>query len=704
MAKKRKNNATERERQAERMRAKRAAGRDLKIPKIANPNRRRRAERDIFLWLRTYFPDAFYRPFTDQQRQMVDDILKAARYGNDKAIAAPRSDGKTTIAECVILFCVITGLLQFPLIAAATGPDAARILDHIKGHLERNDTLAADYPEVCYPIRALEGAPQRAGSQTVGGHRTFLEWRQDHVVLPTIRRSRASGAVLMTRGLDSAIRGIRVGVRRPDFVLIDDPETRESVKSEEQTSTRRLTIEQDLAGLGGGDKKLGRVILTTIMRRATTEGGPTISFQYTDPQQKPSWEGRRFKLIDRFPDRQDLWDEYTSLRQADQQAGDRHARRAHEFYLEHREAMDAGAVLTNPERYSREILPDGSQAEVSAIERCFNIIADRGMEAFLTEYQNDPPEESGPIESGISATRIQRQLSGYPRKAIPPGCTILTQGIDVRKVALHWVVRAWRPDGSGMFTIDYGVQEVIGTTVGSDEGVDLAIRRAVWARMEAIKDDPYKTIDDQPARMALTLIDAGYKTDAIYQACGELQAAGFAIMPAMGFGKSAGCVQAGFSPPVHNTNDRKTGDGWFLSKRPGIVWLVCMETDRWKGWEHDRWLTQPGKPGCMQLFGESGDDPDRMNADEKAHFSYAKHLTGETEVEEVVRGALVRRWKSKSDTVHYFDASYMSDVAANMKGIRLLRLAKTAPSGSATKPVAPSMTDGRPFLISQRED
>ena len=76
------------------------------------------------------------------------------------------------------------------------------------------------------------------------------------------------------------------------------------------------------------------------------------------------------------------------------------------------------------------------------------------------------------MESGINPHRIQRQLSGYERKVIPSGCILLTCGIDVRKVALHWVVRAWMPDGTG-YTIDYGVHEVIGTQYGVDNiGVD----------------------------------------------------------------------------------------------------------------------------------------------------------------------------------------------------------------------------------------
>jgi len=50
-----------------------------------------------------------------------------------------------------------------------------------------------------------------------------------------------------------------------------------------------------------------------------------------------------------------------------------------------------------------------------------------------------------------------------------------------------------------------------------------------------------------------------------------------------------------------------------------------------------------------------------------------KHIVAEREEEEFVRGkGLVRRWKALSRNNHWKDADYMSAVAANMRGIRLL--------------------------------
>jgi hypothetical protein len=139
----------------------------------------------------------------------------------------------------------------------------------------------------------------------------------------------------------------------------------------------------------------------------------------------------------------------------------------------------------------------------------------------------------------------------------------------------------------------------------------------------------------------------------------------------MGVGKSAGCTQANFADVQRRSQDRKPGDGWFLSRK-GRLWLVCADTDRWKAWEHDRWMTASSKPGCLTIFGEVSDRPDRLSADEKAHHSYARHICNEVEVEEPYQDTIRRRWKAKSENTHWLDASYYSDVAANMKGIRLV--------------------------------
>lgn len=664
---------------ADRKRRGREAEREVRIADPEDLKRRTRLEADVLKWLKWYLPHVFFDPFQEHNKEMVAAIIKATRHGGDQALAAPRGEGKTTICEGCLIYCVLKGILFFPVLFSATGSDAEESLTTIRAHLEESDRLAADYPEVCGPIRALQSTPQRAKTMLVTGTNQqtgqpfymapcSFHWTGRKVIFPKVPGSRCAGAIIATRGLDAAVRGLKVGIHRPDLAVIDDPDTEETARSEDQREKLERRIDRTIAGLAGRGRRLARVMLTTLQNVVCA------SARYTDPQIKGSWKGKRIRFIVKFPERTDLWDEYVTTRR-DAGEDDEFARKAHRFYLANRKKMDRGAKVTNPNSFDGRTLPDGSQMQVSALQRYYDFVADNGEEAALCELQNDPPEESGPIESGITARRIQRQLSGHGRRIVPPGCTLVTQGIDVRKIALHYVVRAWRPDATG-FTIHYDVQEVRGTVRGSDEGVEHAIFRALEERRQSMFDDPYTMEDGTPVPIGGTLVDAGWQTDTIYAFC---RAAGKGWWPAMGFGKSNGCVRVQFNMPSKDSPERKSGENWFLSyRRKPKVWLACANADHWKGWEHARWLTDPGKPGAMRLWGNSGDGS-RLTDDEKRHFSYAKHLTAEIEVEEVIKGILRRHWKQVRDTNHWLDASYLSDVAANMLGISLMARVRRKP-------------------------
>ena len=645
--------------------------RDVIIPAPADLERREKLEAVPAAWLRYYMPEDFSHDFTPDQLEMLDAILTAAKHAIDQAVAAARGDGKTTITEGAVLYCVLTGLVTFAAIFSATGTDAERVLSNIRRQMEENDRLAADYPEACLPVRALEYAPQKAGTQTVSGrvgdkafskHPARYRWCGNEIIFPNVPGSRCARAIIATRGLDGAVRGLKIRNARPDLAVIEDPDTDDTAASEEQTAKLERKIERTIAGLAGQDRELARVMLTTLRNRKC------VSARYTDPAIKPSWNGRRFKFVKSQPTHADMWEEYISLRQADQHGGDRYGRRAHRYYLDHREEMEEGSEVSNPNRFDARLCPDGTPRQVSSLQRYWDFVADKGIEAALSELQNDPPEESAPIESGISGRRIQSQVSGYPRRIIPAGCKWLSCGIDCRKLGLHFVVRAWRPNEQGPatgYTIDYGFHETHGTITGSDEGLDNALVKALHDRREAIEADGYCTEDGEIMPIGMTLVDAGWRTEAVYKFCHE---AGLSFKPAMGFGKSAGCASANFNSPVRSSPDKKIGFRWFLSRRPSGVWLCCMDADHWKSWEHDRWMTDPAKPGTILVFGNPG-ERDKLSVDQKGHFAYAKHLVAEIEIEEVVKGVLKRRWKSKSDTNHYLDASYMSDVAASMQGV-----------------------------------
>lgn len=663
---------TIRESQRELMARRRAAERDIEIPPVVNQERRDACEHNDALWLQTYLPRVFYNPFTADQLATIADAGNCLRYGISKCKAAPRGDGKSSILKYLTLKYALYRQIRFVLLICATGPKSDDSLKSIKDKLRapRGEPLADDFPFECAIARYVAPAPARANNATVDGGKTIrVEWAANRLMLPTLVESREIGPIIMSLGYESdQLQGCNVYDIRPDFVLLDDLDSRESLAAVDGTIAGKIEtiIDQTVGGLGGPGRRLGQFYLGTVTSRTSA------AYKYSDPQAKPAWSGTRTPRIRTWPERMDLWEEYTALRHNGQQtrldpndatsgAADPFGREAHAYYVAHRGDMDAGADLSNIYDFDQDKLPDGTPKHLSALQKCFDYISDKGMESFLTEHQNDPPEQLGPLESGITPHLIQRKVNGLDRRQIPEGTIKITRGVDVRKVALHWVVRAWMQDGTP-YTVDYGVHEVHGTKYGSDEGLDVAIRRSILSFLEESSEWYSQPIDR-------TLIDARWRTDAIYGACLE---AGLGVQAVIGHGKSAGCAQANFHDVLRGTQDRKPGDGWFLTRK-GRLWLVNADADRWKAWEHDRWMTKEGAAGCLTLFGCKDElRPEKLSADEKGHHSYAHHICSEVEVEEPYKGVMRRRWKPKSTNNHWLDASYYSDVAASIEGVPII--------------------------------
>lgn len=675
--------------EAELMAAKRAKSRDLVIPGVYDPVRRAACEADDEEWLRVYCSDVFYNPFTPHQQRIIEDCGQVLRYGTQKCKAAPRGDGKSSIVKYLALKYALCRQVGFPLVIAATSSKAKKILGSLKRRIASREETAfsQDYPLECAVARYVDPWPSRARNVTAnGGKVVHVEWGADWFIVPTWEEQEPMGPIILSLGITSDdLQGCNIYDRRPDFVMLDDLDSRDSLASEDGVVAGKIeeTVDKSIAGLGGQGRKLGKFMLCTITSRESA------AFKYSDPQIKPSWSGERIAAIQEWPKRKDLWEEYVALRvngkQALDDAGqpiDVFGREAHAFYLEHRAEMDEGAVVANPYNFDPDDLPDGTQKQISALQRCYDYIADEGMNSFLTEHQNDPPEDEGISESGINARLVQMQTSGFEQGEIPEGCEILVHGVDVGKFWLHWVVRAFKRDGTG-YTIDYGRQNVYDTKYGSEEGLDRAIRREVLRRVQEFREQPYA----MQVRESLTLVDSGYRTEAVYSACRE---AGAGVMPIKGIGHSAGVSERGrFTDVMRRTKDKKPiCDGVYVSviREPGqpALQLVCASSDQWKAWEHDRWLTSQDKSGCMLLYGEKGESGRALNADQRAHGHYAHHICAEVEAEDVVKGSIVRKWISKNKENHWLDASYYADVAAAMKGVRLLGdvkiAAKVAPS------------------------
>ena len=165
-------------------------GRDIgEIPAVVDPKRKKRCRRNLKLFLETYFPQKFYMGWSKDHLKVIAKIQTSVLKGGLFALAMPRSTGKTTICERAAIWATVYGHRKYVVVIGATEDAALDNLDEIKLEIESNELLMQDFPEICYPIRKLEGIANRCNGQTCLGVRTRITWTDGEIVLPTITGS-----------------------------------------------------------------------------------------------------------------------------------------------------------------------------------------------------------------------------------------------------------------------------------------------------------------------------------------------------------------------------------------------------------------------------------------------------------------------------------------------------------------------------------
>ena len=315
---------------AERSRRQHAAVAEIgEIPAVKNPRRRKRCERDLLKFLTTYFPHSTgLCPFSDDHLRVISRIQHCFENGGRILNAVYRGFAKTTISENSVLWAVLYGKKKFVFMLAATREDAGNMIDSVKSELETNPLLAEDFPEVCFPIESLEGKPQRCASQTCGGELTHMQWTSDVVVLPAIAGSAAGGAIIQTKGLTGATRGKKFkrhdGTnQRPDFVLIDDPQTDKVARSSDQVVKLLATIHKGVL------KGSGHMESAACVCNATVIEPEDMIDQLLDPMKHPSWQAERIPMVKKWASAHEtLWmEKYAEIRNTGRPSTNTAARR-----------------------------------------------------------------------------------------------------------------------------------------------------------------------------------------------------------------------------------------------------------------------------------------------------------------------------------------------------------------------------------------
>lgn len=641
------------------------AGRDIgDLPEVEDPERKAACARNFRLFCETYFPHVFDLSWSDDHLIVIDRIEKSILEGGLFALAMPRGSGKSSLCEVAGHWAVLYGYREFVVLIGATESAALEMMESVKTELETNELLAADFPEVCFPIRQLDGIANRCAGQLYHGERTRITWTANEIVLPTIKDSVSSGMVIRVAGLTGRIRGMKFKRSdghsiRPELVIVDDPQTTESANSIEQTRKRLRILSSDILGLAGPGKKISGLMPCTIIR------GGDMADQILDRGKHPEWNGERMKMLYSAPSNTALWESYSEIL-AESMREDGNIARATDFYREHQAAMDEGAVVAWNDRFNHD--------EISALQHAMNLRF-RDELAFQAEYQNEPLAEDTAEETLLSVEEICGQLNGLKKNVVPLECVRLTMFVDIQKTLLFYAVCAWSDDFTGA-VIDYGAWPDQGrnrfTLQDANPVISNVFPKAgfegqIYGALEKLFDEKisqkYFREDGAEMHVERALIDAnwGASTDIVYQYCRQSAFSGI-ILPA--HGRYIGASSKPMTEYRKKPGDR-LGFNWLI---PGVagrraIRHVIFDTNFWKSFIHTRLSVSKGDSGSFTLFGRNP----------LYHQLLAEHLTAEYRVKTEGRGRTVDEWKIRPQRFdnHWLDCLAGCAVAASMQGSAL---------------------------------
>jgi hypothetical protein len=631
-----------------------AAGQEIgPLPPIKDPGRRRAASDSLRLFYEFYLPKVFNLAWSPDHLFVIGELEWSITHGGLVVIAMPRGSGKSAMIRGAAQWAILTGRRRFVSIVAANDIKAAGELGKIQTVCETNAELIADFPEVLWPVAKLDRIAQRQKGQTYLGTHTRMVWLSDKLVFPTIPGSRSSGSIIMSAGLTTSdIRGqshqtSEGELLRPDYVLIDDPQTAESAGSDLQCEQRETLISADVLGMAGNDAPMAGSAAVTCIRNGD------VATRLLNPERSPDWDGHKTRMLNSLPANMDLWDRYADLRRQ----GKEGRKQADAMYLARQVEMDAGAEASWPAR---------KPGCLSAIQYAMNLrIRDRRV--FEAEYQNDPlgPEED---ETKPTLEGLQQNLNRHKRGLIPAWATHVVSFIDVQEKALYYLVLAAADD----FTCavveyqcwpeqprDYFTLRDIRKTLASElkkadktGGIESAIAYGLECLTEELAARHWARDDGTELRMEQILIDSGDHAKAVYEFCRSAKH-GSIMLPSKGKGFSGGTT------PIDQWKIKdhdKRGYGHVITSDPKkrTVRLVTFDTNLLKTFACHRRATV-GK-GALTVYGDSAD----------AHRMLQDHCMAETPTKKLK----VWEWKHKPGAPdnHLFDCLVGAMLAAILCG------------------------------------
>lgn len=669
---KRRKLAKHRELERERNEERRKSGRNIgEIPDVIDPDRRERCKHDLAEFIMTYSGEQML-PFSPDHFRVIARIEDAVFHGGRFVEAVYRGFGKTTMSEMSAIWAAVNGHKRFIVIVAANGTMGEDIMESIKG-IMMSDTLLYDFPEVCYPILELDGITQRAHGQMYQGELTDIEWTKEDIKFPTIPDSPSSGTIITSRGiLSSKLRGMRKynkdGSRlRPDYIVIDDPQTEQSAATEGQVNKRLNVINKALLKSTSHQNKVSVVMPCTVIEI------DDVVDQLLDHNRNPSWQGERIPMVTQWSD---IHDEFWMTEYAEERKGydptipgDQLAahERANKMYEAKRKEADAGCMVSWDHCYSPAL-------EVSSIQHAYNALIDDGEAVFASEYQNQPLIDDAEF-SQLTTEQVFSKVTDRNRGHFSDKLEKITCFVDVQKTCFYWVVCAFGAGFDGHI-LDYGcfpdqqmnywelrgVRHTI-QKIYAGAGQEGCWRAGLTELTKILLGTDYIRDDGSRMRINRILIDVndGNAAQTVMDFVQESPHKAI-ITPSRGRGVTAS--QTPFSDYTKKRGDL-LGMNWRVpagSSKKSVRYVIA-DVNFWKSFVRTRFQTPLGDHGSLTLFKHASEVTTKMFAD---------HMVSEFSVRTEGRGRSVDEWKARPNTEnHWFDCMVGCHIAASMEGVTL---------------------------------
>jgi hypothetical protein len=331
-------------------------------------------------WLKYYMGQAFRLSWADSHKAMIHNAIASAESGSGMVVAAPRGDGKSAILRGVALYLLLTGRINFPLVAPWTARNAtAHFKAWIKFISEKGSRLSEDYPEYLQPFEIstntakLKHLKWEDTGELIGAEVSAAD---KQIILPD------SLGAIMTASVNGDIKGTQVTLKsgeiiRPDLLMLDDAQDAKRADNPEAVQDMIDVIESEWFCLAGPDTSL------TVFNACTVKHKNDVSEYFL---RHPDFKAVRIARVITWPegwedDKSESWQHWHEWNNIRTSKG-RNERNA--YYLEHKDVMIKGFTVSWSDRF------DKKKQEIDAYQSAMIAYFRFGKKAFFSEYQNDP--------------------------------------------------------------------------------------------------------------------------------------------------------------------------------------------------------------------------------------------------------------------------------------------------------------------------